>query len=310
MPLERIIVRHNREEKRFTPQEYLDWLKERPSGHPYTYEVMAVLLGGQQNRGDHLSTTALLSECDRNLVLERKEPYDDTVEHLWAAFTGTMFHEQLEKVSISDQTVVETRYWIELPNVGWLSCKPDLIDVKYGTLEDFKSKDKLPSLMRSNPYDTNVEQVQINRFIVQHAEWVEDPDGTEVIYPYHNVPTEAVKVRRPADGKDRPYEFIDLAVVYIAPREGMVRMRCTKSIDVPTKDGKGTKKQRVSDIWSDEDVLELVTERYTNKRNALDAYEATGDLPPIPDGWEGQTGWLCDYCPVRRQCAVAYFEGR
>ena len=315
MPIERIAFRYKREEKTLTPEELLEFAKTRPEGFPYPYEVLKVLFGEQQSRGDHLSTTALLSECPRNLVYERKEPYVEEIENLWAAFTGTMFHEQLEKAHIPGQTVVERRFWLHIEGLGWVSCKPDLVDVKYGLLDDYKSKDKLPNTHFPNPYPSHVTQLQVNRYIVQNAEYIEHdgsngPWKVEYITPYHNRPDVKVAVQRVRDGEHRPFEFNELAIVYLAPREGMVRIPVTKSIQVPMKTKPGTKPARVADIWPDAKVEKFVREQYVTLRGALDEYDATGELPPVPEGWEGLSGWLCPYCPFKRQCVLAYMDGR
>src|ERR1051326_1189006 len=257
------------QERVFTSEELLDYAKGRPEGWQWTYEVVKLIIDGQQDRGDHLSTTALTGECDLNFVLERKSSYVRRLDDEWASFTGSMYHEQLEKASIPGQTVVERRYWLELEGLGWVSCKPDVIDIHHGILGDYKTKSKALDPRRRNPYDANIQQLNVNRYIVDHAEWIEfDEQGDEsatqasFIYPYHKHPEVSVMVVPVVEGETRPYEWSHLEAIYLTPREGMQTLMCSRSIDVPRKDGKGTKKARVPWIWSDSEAETFIRERY------------------------------------------------
>src|ERR1044071_2173082 len=174
----------------------LRFAQTRQNESPYSYELLQLMVGVQEDRGDSISTTTLLSECDRNLVLERMEPYSASPEELWPAFKGTMFHLQLEKVA-APGAVVEVRFAMTLPNGKQVTCKPDLIDPVAGLLDDYKVVKELPKF--NYPYRHHADQLMVNRYIVDHAHSVMLP-GTDTFVPVEEAEEALGRPLRPLPG--------------------------------------------------------------------------------------------------------------
>lgn len=251
----------------------------------YTPELFEAIIATRQER-DYISTTTLTSKCLRQKAIQGSEPYYEDLDKMWAAFRGTMFHGQLERHATIG-AFEEARFFITMPNGIELSGSPDLVDVNTGILYDYKFTKEVPRW--NTPWPDHGEQCNVNRYLVDHAERVTYRGKTYT-------------------GKDvdqfRPAEWTDLVLVYMDDR-GPKPLRVTKSIDIPKADGKGTKKARVSDIWSDEQAEEYILNRFTAANDALN----NGNLPPAPAGWEYQSHALCGYCPVKRECAAAERAG-
>lgn len=286
MPLSRVALLVGGERCEMSPEEALELARTRPptSEFPYTYEELKIIFSQQEEeqRGESISSSALKSNCDRNLVLTRKEPYTQDIEGLYRAFHGTLLHGQLER-SAPAGTVAEVRYHAQVDGEE-VTCKPDLVDLQYGKLYDYKTKEEVPVF--DYPYKDDALQLQQNRWIIDNAEYVTDGDIT-------------IGLDAENRGMWVPKEWTELIVVYVDPRR-FKPLTVTKSIRVPKKSGEGTKAKRVPDIWDDEAVLEHIRTRREQIANGFEDYPEA--LPSIPEGWEGQTGWLCGYCPVKERC--------
>ena len=278
----------------------LRFAQTRQNESPYSYELLQLMVGVQEDRGDSISTTTLLSECDRNLVLERMEPYSASPEELWPAFKGTMFHLQLEKVA-APGAVVEVRFAMTLPNGKQVTCKPDLIDPVAGLLDDYKVVKELPKF--NYPYRHHADQLMVNRYIVDHAHSVMLP-GTDTFVPVEEAEEALGRPLRPLPGV-----WAELRGYYIDPIKGPKPLTVTRSEEGQGKNGK-TKKVRVPDFGDDDALLEYITTRYDEVQGHFEAYKKNGTVPAIPKEWDGWTGWLCNFCPVKKRCVSLFKEGR
>lgn len=255
----------------------------------WPYEVLRAVLSCQQDRGDRISTTTLTAKCDRSEFLKRKFPYTDDPKKLWPAFRGTMFHGQLEYCSYPDN-IAEARYYAYVPDGSGdvLTGSPDLVSPHLGRLYDYKTCEEPP---RFYPWEDQVLQVQINRWLVDHAFQVEHQGE---IY------TDQDDLMR-----FRVAEWDSLWLVYLSPKMP-VPMKVTKSVQIAKTNGEGTKSARVADIWSDERVEQYIVETYHQRKEAL----VKGVLPPIPPAFEKQQHPLCGYCPMRGPCWDFAMQGK
>lgn len=261
----------------------------------HTPELFEAMLATRQER-DYISTTSLTAKCLRQQALQRQVPYAESLDAMWAAFRGTMFHGQLEKHAV-DGTLEEARFHVDLDYDGeklHLSGSPDLVDPQRGLLYDYKFTKENPRW--SDPWKDHVQQCNINRWLVDHADYMEwrgekwYPCSDDTRYFARTSDYERVQVR--------PVEWQGLIVVYMDDK-GVKALLCTTSIDVPKASGEGTKKARVADVWTDEVVEDFIYDRYAAAHDAL----TLGNVPPIPVGFEHQSHVLCNYCPVRKECA-------
>lgn len=277
-------------EKTFTPQGVLDHLDDRKSGCEFTYEVAASIIAQVQDREDRISTTTLTTKCIRSEVLKRKEPYTETLMKQWAAFRGTLYHGQLEAFE-KPSSIAEARYWMNLDGLGPFSGSPDLVDPVHGVLYDYKTNKENPRW--SYPWADHVEQVNINRWIVDHAEKVEyQGDMLSMADP---------DILR----RFRPKEWHSLVLVYMDDKGPKV-LTCTRSEEVLCKNG-NKRKARVPDIWSDDRVESLVREKYAIAKAAL---LPSSDIPAIPESFQYWQHPLCNFCPVKRRCVELELAGR
>lgn len=242
-----------------------------------------------QDRGDRISTTALTGKCDRQLYLTRMEDYSEDPEKLWAPFRGTMIHSHLE-AHAAPGTIEEPRYHVHLDGLGDLSGSPDVLDVRMGVLYDYKRTKEVPRF--NYPWKDHVNQMNVNRWLVDHADYVE----------YRGKQWD-LRLSRENRARFRPTVWNDLVVVYIDDK-GPKPLSCTKSVQVPKKDGKGTKAARVLDLWSDEEAEAWIRQRWTEVKSAL----AGESLPPVPDYMAGWEHPLCGFCPKKRECIELHYE--
>lgn len=269
------------------PQEALDHAAARRGG-PFTYELLAAMLGTVQDRGDRISTTTLTGKCLRSEHLKRKQPYTEDPQKLYASFRGTMFHGQLEKYAHPD-AIAEARFHVDLPE-GHLSGSPDLLDVKTGTLYDYKFCKEVPRWEYA--WKDHIAQMNVNRWLVDHAETVEWNGGTFDMSDPKN------------QARFRPVDWQGLIVVYMDDK-GSKPILITRSEDAPTKAG-GTKKVRVADLWDDERTERYIRDNYAAAQAALEG----NTLPDIPEGYEYWQHPLCGYCPVKDQCVELFVNER
>ncbi len=271
-------------------------LNAGPRWSPYPFELLNAALGEFEERGDRISTTALTAPCPRSLVLERKEDYVLTIDELWRAFRGTMIHKVLEDASRLG-AIAETRFFTEIDGEP-ISCKPDLI-TRDGTMYDYKNGADVPRY--DYMYQSHNEQLQFNRWIVQHHTRAEKNDRL-VLLPFN----------------PRNMEFDHLVIVYM-DLDGPKVLETTKTIEVPNKTVPGTKKRKVPDIWEDDTVLDGwedyrggfipgMRPRFAALRAAFNSYP---DFPEeCAEVWGGPPGWGCPgfpWCPLRGKCLASRY---
>lgn len=285
----------------FTVEGALEHVATRKNRCHWTWELLSAMFQtsvAHPSNADasRISTTVLTQDCLRSVALDRFNDYTVTPDDLWASFRGTMFHKQLEQyaatTSYGEARFFVTDLGVQIPAVKKairskkdrsFSGSPDLVDPGAGTLYDYKRTKEVPRY--SYVYDNHIQQLNVNRWLVDHADTVEHLGVTyDLLDP---------EVR----ARFVPVEWQELVIVYVDDR-GPKPIAVTKSIDVPKVGGQGTKKARVADVWSDETAETFIAERYIAARAAL----TTGSAP-IPAGWEGQSKPLCNYCPSRTLCA-------
>lgn len=280
MPLASVVCSCSKE---FSPaSEVLAHLSDRKSGCEFTYELAASILEQVQDRQDRISTTTLTAKCIRSEVLKRKEPYTESLQKQWAAFRGTLYHGQLEWHAKED-SIAEARYHMVIDGLGPFSGSPDLLDPKAGVLYDYKTNKENPRF--AYPWPDHVEQVNINRWLVDHATTVEWQGSTYNLVPA--APVRDIFV---------PKEWHSLVLVYIDDK-GPKPLTCTRSEEVLCKNG-NKRKARVPDIWSDDRVEALVRRKYAAAKQALTGNE----IPDIPEAFRYWEHPLCAYCPVKGRC--------
>ncbi len=260
---------------------------QRDGSVRYTPELLDAMLATRQER-DYISTTSLTAKCTRQQSIMRQYEYAEDVDAMWASFRGTMFHGQLEK-NVVKPAVEEPRFFVTIDGIE-LSGSPDLIDPVSGVLYDYKFCKEVPRW--NKPWPDHVEQGQINRWLCDHAE--------KVVWRNRTYTSQATITRL-----FRPVDWQAITVVYMDDK-GVKPLTCMKSIQVPKVSGEGTKAASVPDIWTDEQVEDLILGRLPRVYDAL----TNLNIPPAAEGWEHQSHVLCGYCPVRRECAALEREGK
>lgn len=299
----------------FSIPEALEHVAHRRNRCQWTYELMAAMVAGHEAHPSNedptrISTTVLTSSCLRNTALQRFNDYVSEPADLWASFRGTMFHRQLEAWA-QPRSYGEARFYIadmgtKIPLIKSLlprkdrsfSGSPDLVDPIAGVLYDYKRTKEVPRF--NTVFGNHVEQLNVNRWLVDHADLVEVKDE------YGSIAHALVSTTDDSFTYDMtnpavrdlfvPYEWQELVIVYVDDK-GPKPIAVTESIDVPTKQG-GTKKARVPAFWDEEKTEAYIAERYIAARLAFLKGSA-----PIPPGWNHQSHVLCGYCPVRKLCA-------
>ena len=274
----------------------------------YTYEVLGAMFGAQQDRGNNISTTALLTPCVRQTVLERSVSYTNSLDKLWPAFLGTIAHRVLEG-SMAPDAYGEERFWAPWGD-DYVSCSPDLVVPSKGLLYDYKGKFKKGWRevgVFNRPEPEHALQLQLNRWIIDHAVGV----GPEDKLPGKTTLTATGKtktyVANPAwaDPTDlKPKEWSELVIVYIS-EDRPVLMPVQKQ-----PGGKGTR--YVPDIWSDKEVEDFVAPRYDALQRGLVNYpHEVPAIPPEFGYWEPPHGFPCSWCSVVSECKrLKIEEGR
>lgn len=267
-----------------------------PKYAPYTYEVVHAALEQWQER-DYISTTMLVGGCSRSKVLERKEDFILDLDGLWPAFRGTQVHRTLE-FSNRPNSLAEARFWTTVGIPGGrkveVSCSPDLVTQHPAAVVDYKAPvDDRSIPTYGYPWANQVQQLQLNRYIVNHAERWQLAEGDEM----------------PWD--PRTLRFERLYIVYLGTRGPKV-IECQKSIEVPKVGGEGTKNIKVADVWADELVTDLMVPRLAAMVDALDHYPNWPDTLTDAPGFEGRPGWACPgrpWCKLPDCLAKRYPDG-
>jgi len=282
------------EDQQYTPKALLEYLATRPDKAPVTLEIAKGILDANTPR-DYISTTSLTSKCMRAAGLKANTDYTESVEGLWAAWRGTAMHSSLEKAAQGlDGVVPEARFHTDVAKVlgrrkrAPFSGSPDIVDVGKGEINDWKFTREGKAPRYGNPWAEHVEQANLNRWLVDHSTKVE----------YQGKTWTEVEAFRPMD-------WTAMRVTYLDDR-GATPITITKSIQIPKKDGNGTKAARVTDVWSDQQVEDLIRDRYPVIEDSLSGK----NIPAPPPGWEHQSHILCSFCPVRAACADLEAQGK
>lgn len=299
MPLTHVVI----DDKTYTIEEARELLAKRDNRNRYTPELFDAIMATRQER-DYLSTTSLTAKCSRQQSIQRQVDYSEDLDGMWASFRGTMFHGQLEQ-HVQPGALEEARLFVTIDGIQ-LSGSPDLWDPLMGVLYDYKFCKEVPRW--NKPWGDHIEQLNINRWLVDHAEkmvwrgrtYVPCEDDPRYFWDEENWNNGGAMDKVLV----RPMDWVDLIVVYMDDK-GVKPLRCTKSIQIPKVGGEGTKAAVVSDVWDDEQVEDLIFDRLPRVYDALTEL----NIPPAPEGWEHQSHILCSYCPVRKECAQFESEG-
>ena len=264
-----------------------------PKWSPWTYELVQAALANWQER-DYISTTSIVGGCMRSKVLERKEDFLLNLDDMYAALKGTLAHRTME-FAFRPNSVPEARFFTTLyiPGAGdvEVSCSPDLVTEDPTAVVDYKAPTDDRSIPQYGyPWKSQEEQLQFNRYIVNHAEkWEFDGD-------------------LPWD--PRTLMFQHLYIVYIGQRGPKV-IECQRKEEFTYKNGnKGTKK--VPNIWPDEQVEDQMVPRVRAFLRALDAYPEWPEGLEDEPGFEGPAGWTCPgkpWCKLPDCVAKRYPNG-
>jgi hypothetical protein len=266
---------------------------------------------GSAERLDSISISKLSSKfaCPRCVVLQRFEPYTESIENLWASWTGSMFHTVLEQHPILGD-ICEVRVSAYLPGTddivtGMADTIRPWVDSRGGAgLFDMKTGKKPP--MWDNPYDDHARQLQYYRWLYNNC--------------YEASETDLQKVNLPADEAVdlfRNLDFKTLGVWYVSHASEQIKpLEIRRSIEVATKPGakNATKGKKVPWVWSDETVLDLLVPSYYELKGNYERYMEDGTLPDYPAGVTSpmpQHYRAHQYSGVAHRCLELYYkEGR
>ncbi len=247
-----------------------------PKWSPWPYELLNAALQNWQER-DYISTTMLTGGCPRGTVIERKEDFILEVDQLYASIKGTLGHRTLEH-GVRPGAVAEVRFHtsVYVPGEGDVafSCSPDI--VTRDSLGDYKFTENPPSF--DYPYRKHTDQLQLNRWVVNHAEkW--ELEGKPFDMPFD----------------PRTWQCEHLYVVYLGPKEPKV-IEVVKSVDHRTPNNKVVKRKKPYVMPDDMLEEQVLMPRLTAMVRALDAY------PEWPTGveevWGGDASWDCPGPPL------------
>jgi hypothetical protein len=244
----------------------------------WTYELAAAAFANVQDRGDMISTTAMLG-CVRSEIVGRKEPYIGDLGEMWAALRGTLMHRTLE-LSTPESRIAEVRFSTTVDGIE-VTCAPD--HLTQTALLDYKVPADQNSVPMTYLYGNQVEQLMLNAFICRNAEsW-----DREI----------------PFDTREHPVEKV--GIVFIGPKRPKVILY-KKSETVTRKNGtKGS--ARFPYVWNDKETLELFRPRLHLFSNGLQSYPDwpqpwtdpdTGHVWTAEEVWGGDEGWECPGWPV------------
>jgi hypothetical protein len=259
-----------------------------PKISAWPYELIKAVLDQHQER-DYISTSMVTGGCARSRILERKEPYVDRLEDRWAAMRGTAGHYALERAA-RPGSAAEARFFSRVYLDGYgdveVSCTPDIL-TEDGQLGDWKFTDNPPMYY---PWVSHKEQVNMNRYIVNHAyNWESD---------------------NPVTFNPILVEYKHLFLTYLGPK-GPKTLECEKTQDTISPNGA---KIRLSlpYVMSDEEVEGWMLPRIQALQTALDSYPKWDDSLTDAPGFEGEPGWKCPgkpWCSLPSCLAKRYPRG-
>lgn len=265
----------------YTREELLRALSQDALGESHwTYEMAAAAFDNVQDRGEMLSTTAIIGSCPRSEVLKRREEYIGDLNELWSALRGTLMHRTLELYT-PPQSIAEVRFFCTIDGQE-ISGQPDLLTQR--SLIDYKVPADQSSIPMTYLYKSQTEQLMLNAFICRHAErW--EPEGDLPFDP-------------------RGQKLDSVGIVFIGPKRPKVIVY-KRSEDFTGPSGK-KRKIRVPYVWDDKEVLDVLRPRMHMLRNALASYPDWPEPWTDPETWQeysaeylwgGEPGWDCPGWP-------------
>jgi hypothetical protein len=303
MPLLGLVDPSHTERKNDEPGRLPKWLSvedllaeaavAKPKWSPWPYELLNAAIEQWQER-DYISTTMLTGGCGRSSIIERKEPFIETVDNLYAVTRGTLIHEALQYAA-RPNSLAEARFFttIKLPKSKLdveFSCSPDIITWNPNGLGDYKMTENPPNFY---PWKSHTRQVQFNQWVVRHSEkWTMDGEPFDL----------------PFDPREWRPEHLYL--VYLGPK-GPVTMEVEHTREVLSPKGTPVKR-KVPYIWDDETVTDELLPRLRAVVAALNAYPDWPFKDEEPPGFEGPPGWACPgrpWCMLPNCLAKRYPDG-
>lgn len=273
-----------------TVEEALERVHGNPKWAPWTFELLSAMFAEYQERGDRITSSALVSACPRAEIVKRKEDHVDELTNLYIPFRGTMVHRTME-YHADPLSVAEARFYTTIDGIE-VSCSPDLLSA--AILDDYKVTEVPP--MYNYPYVHHKEQVEFNAYVARHAERWDLPRG---------------RTSLPFDPRENPVTAV--RVIYLGPKFVKVLVVEKKEEVFNAKTGK-FKKVQVPFVWPDPLVLKVFRPRLHIFKNALDAYPAwpapwvdvddvdkkTGEarVYTAEEIWGGEEGWECPGPPI------------
>lgn len=175
----------------------LSLCEERSEAFPYPYPLLKGIVESIQNRGEYISATSIL-HCLRADFLKRTNDYYVTVESIYPAFRGTLFHGLLEanapKNARIEEKVLRTYKGVEIGGTfdSLLVFEEEEADGrrKY-VIQDWKTTAELPKY--DSPYSSHLKQVNLYR-------WLLGLDPDEVTMEVHYFSMGGHKMCRLKDG--------------------------------------------------------------------------------------------------------------
>jgi hypothetical protein len=161
---------------------------------PYPYPLLKGIADSIQDRGEYISVTSIL-HCLRSEFLTRTEPYYVSVESMYPAFRGTLFHGLLEANpnpnGAVEQKTIRTHKGIEIG--GTFDSKLIFKDErsKKIVLQDWKTTENLPKY--DSPYSSHMAQINLYR-------WLLGLDPDEVVMEVHYFSMKGHKMCRLKNG--------------------------------------------------------------------------------------------------------------
>lgn len=296
MPLAGVILPTHEELSESEPGRYPKWLPPEdllelattwgPKDSPWNYELLHAAIG-ELYESTSISPTFLLGGCARSKIIERKEPYIALADDFYAMVRGSMIHQTLEH-SARPGSIAEVKF---ITHVGDIEVRaiPDLVEPT--GIWDWKISDNPPAFY---PYKGHKRQVEMNRYVLNHAENWEKGWGDE-----KHVPDLAFD--------PRTAEFQHLTLMYLGPKWPKP-MTIEKKQEFINPKGK-TVEKKLPYVATDEEVEEWMLPLIDIYKLALDAYphwpkglenmgvkDTSGSKKIFPFG--GGPGWGCSGKPI------------
>lgn len=274
MPLIGVVDPAHSEAKRRTYGKEPPWLTldqalknaEDAKYSPFTWELLNALFAEHQERGDLISSSALVSACPRSEIIARRTEYIAELRELYVPFRGTMVHRTMELYQHSE-AIAEVRFYTTLRGIE-VSCAPDLLTRT--RLTDYKVTEQPPF---SYPWVEHKEQVEFNAFVCRNAEKYQRPDMDEASS------ITSVTIGLPFDPTAHP--VTEVVLCYLGPK-------FPKTLRVESK-GEPI-------IWDDETIDKEFGPRAEMFKQGLDVF------PEFPENasslWGGDESWKCPGPPI------------